>query len=383
MSTPLVTYEDTKATIGTLPSLEPRPNSTNLRALTIDLTDKLTTIRSQQSADFGYAGLVDEADVYALKCTTPWNDWPDPGPHQLSAATATERDNNKVIYEANKQVFDSQLNVRRAINEALNQAVPRKYRRTTTGDAIGVKVYKPTDCPRTILADLRRRYGKATPAKKAANQAQFDQGWNPADPIEVLFDRLEECFLFAKVAKPEYTKEQMIDKAIIAIQKTGLYEPAVLEWNGFADINQTWPELKTHFEEAYEIRLASTGGTARSNGYVNNAEAVEDDDSVSTIQASLCNIHLANNANYQALQDNVNNSRQEAQQLSQQVSSLRSELAQWRAAASTAPPAVPTTANEKPRHIPGIFDITAICRRICRQYADISPKFKGLPIFRV
>ena len=127
MSTPLVTYEDTKATIGTLPSLEPRPKSTNLRALTIDLTDKLTTIRSQQSADFGYAGLVDKADVYALKCTTPWNDWPDPGPHQLSAATATERDNNKVIYEANKQVFDSQLNVRRAINEALNQAVPRKY----------------------------------------------------------------------------------------------------------------------------------------------------------------------------------------------------------------------------------------------------------------
>ena len=29
----------------------------------------------------------------------------------------------------------------------------------------------------------------------------------------------------------------MIDKAIIAIQKTGLYEPAVLEWNGFADTN--------------------------------------------------------------------------------------------------------------------------------------------------
>ena len=41
------------------------------------------------------------------------------------------------------------------------------------------------------------------------------------------------------------------------------------------------------------------------------------------------------------------------------------------------------TANEKPRQIPGIFDITAICRQICQQYADISPKFKGLPMFRV
>ena len=82
MSTPLVTYEDAKSTIGTLPSLEPRPNSTNLRTLTIDLTDKLTTIRPHQSAAFGYAGIVDEADVYAMKTTTAWQDWTDPGPHQ-------------------------------------------------------------------------------------------------------------------------------------------------------------------------------------------------------------------------------------------------------------------------------------------------------------
>jgi len=39
------------------------------------------------------------------------------------------------------------------------------------------------------------------------------------------------------------------------------------------------------------------------------------------------------------------------------------------------------TANEKPRHIPGIFDVTSICRRICRQYVTISPIFIGLPYF--
>ena len=197
MSTPLVTYEDTKTTIGTLPSLAPRPNSTNLRALTIDLTDKLTTIRSQQSAAFGYAGIVDKADVYAMKCNTPWQDWPDPGPHWSGGDTRDARDNAGILYDANKIVFDSQLNAIRAINKALNIAVPRAYRRSTTGDAIGVNVYKTTDCPRTILSNLHRRYGKATPAEKAHNETSFGAGWNPADPIEVLFSRLENairCF---------------------------------------------------------------------------------------------------------------------------------------------------------------------------------------------
>ena len=71
MSQPAVTFEDTKAAIGILLSLAPRPNSTNIQALTIDLVDKLTTIPSQQSADWGFLGLVEQDALYALKtsCT--------------------------------------------------------------------------------------------------------------------------------------------------------------------------------------------------------------------------------------------------------------------------------------------------------------------------
>lgn len=58
-------------------------------------------------------------------------------------------------------------------------------------------------------------------------------------------------FIFAKLAKLAYTKEQMIgDKDIIATQATRLYDQAVLEWNGFDEANQTWPELKSHFDES-------------------------------------------------------------------------------------------------------------------------------------
>ena len=52
--------------------------------------------------------------------------------------------------------------------------------------------------------------------------------YNPSDPIEDIFDRLEKCFLVALVAKPAYSTEKMVDKALIAIQLTSLYSTAIL-----------------------------------------------------------------------------------------------------------------------------------------------------------
>ena len=66
MSHPLVTYADAVAVIGTLPSLAPRPCSTNIRAQTIDIIDKLTIIPGEQSADLGYSGLAKQDAVNAL-----------------------------------------------------------------------------------------------------------------------------------------------------------------------------------------------------------------------------------------------------------------------------------------------------------------------------
>ena len=75
MCTPEVMFEDALAVIGTLPSLAPRPTTTNIRALKIDLVDKMKMIPSEQSVDFGYSGKVEADFIYALKTSIPWVDW--------------------------------------------------------------------------------------------------------------------------------------------------------------------------------------------------------------------------------------------------------------------------------------------------------------------
>ena len=56
--------------------------------------------------------------------------------------------------------------------------------------------------------------------------------------------------------------DQLIDKAVTWVQLTGLYLTALLAWNGFDVANQTWPQLQSHFTEAYDLLISSGSGTA-------------------------------------------------------------------------------------------------------------------------
>jgi hypothetical protein len=64
MAPTLVMYDEAKETIGALPSVAPRPNAVNLRALSTDLEQKLETIPSHQSPKFGYVGMVMPPEIY-------------------------------------------------------------------------------------------------------------------------------------------------------------------------------------------------------------------------------------------------------------------------------------------------------------------------------
>ena len=87
------------------------------------------------------------------------------------------------------------------------------------------------------------------------NKSRWSTGWNPSNPIKELFNRLEECYVIAIVALPPYMMEQMIDKAHISVQRTGLYELAIIKWNRFNLASKSWSDFKAHFDKAYDTRL--------------------------------------------------------------------------------------------------------------------------------
>ena len=125
----LITYNEALTVIGTLPTMAPRPNATNIRAVDRHLDERLSTIPSFQSTTFGYAGMAKKVELYELDTTTPWADFENPGPVREgtdgSLDAGVQRD-QQAIYDGRVSIYTSQSNVKRAIITALNKCVPKK-----------------------------------------------------------------------------------------------------------------------------------------------------------------------------------------------------------------------------------------------------------------
>ena len=125
----LVTYKAAAARIGVLPSLVPRPNARNPRAMQKALTEALQGIPSYQSQRYGFMGFVTSPEEYALTGKPAWFDYADPGFHRDLGGTAATQSDNDVEYNVEKTIFQCQENVRQANNAALTAAVPEIFRR--------------------------------------------------------------------------------------------------------------------------------------------------------------------------------------------------------------------------------------------------------------
>ena len=96
--------------------------------------------------------MIDQEVIHALTGEPAWIDFPDPGFHCQLANDPVAQRNAEAIFNANTMVFTSQQNVKGTINDALNEDVPKAYRRNPV--VIGVRVYRPNDSPWDIITAL-------------------------------------------------------------------------------------------------------------------------------------------------------------------------------------------------------------------------------------
>ena len=104
----LITYDEALTVIGTLQTMAPRPNATNICAVDCHLDERLSTIPSFQSTTFGYAGMAKKADLYAMDTTTPWADFANPGPVREGtdgSLDAGEKRNHQAIYDDRVSIY--------------------------------------------------------------------------------------------------------------------------------------------------------------------------------------------------------------------------------------------------------------------------------------
>ena len=65
----LITYDEALTVIGTLPTMAPIPNATNICTVDRHLDERLSTVSSFESKTFGYIGMAKKSELYSLVAT--------------------------------------------------------------------------------------------------------------------------------------------------------------------------------------------------------------------------------------------------------------------------------------------------------------------------
>ena len=194
------------------------------------------------------------------------------------------------------------------------------------------------NCLHTILDNLQLTYGQITPGEKMLNQQRFSEGWTTDQPIMHLFSRLEGCFMIAMATKPEYTMEQLVDKAYTAILQTGQYETPCAEFKGMLPENQMYSTLKEHMLQAFELRL-QMGISGQPGGQsFHGANNTMDDESIGAITESLSHMQMANNALARTINENMAAMSKETQELRSIIAQLQQQQANLATIPYTPPP---------------------------------------------
>ena len=278
---------------------------------------------------FGHLGLVLTPQQYALLSPTPYDKTPRPPPLVIPGYQLPHVVQNEQSRHAEQvRLFNECNNVENAIRQQIVKAVPDGYltalrnRQTNTIDG-SIPV---------IMDYLFSNHGRVTPAMLHAEEKEVkEMFYDPAHPIDVIFNKVEDLSDLSAAARADFTEQQLINIAYVIITKTGKYQHYIREWSRLQPAQQSWANFKTQFRQAHQ-ELKESGDLEVRESQFQSANIVQEviDGVQSVLQAPENNEpppeilhHMANNAaNTQLMPQLIN----QMAQLMQQMNSIQHQL---------------------------------------------------------
>ena len=105
---------------------------------------------------------------------------------------------------------------------------------------------------RNLLDHLVTTYAAIDQFDLEANQAKMTERYNPASPIETLFDQISNRVAFIELGDRAFTPEQIADTALLCVAKTGVFQDDIKNWNPKAADDKAWKAFKMFFAKAHQ-----------------------------------------------------------------------------------------------------------------------------------
>ena len=221
----------------------------------------------------GHLGLVLSPATYSMVSNIPFDQPAHPG--ALAIPLGTTGPMATVLREQHVEgirLFREVSGVEKALKQQILKAVDRQWLLAIT-DRHSQSL---TGTIAQILEFLFDTYGYVSNAmleKKENDLRELD--YHPRQPVDIVFNTIEDLADYAEMAKSPYSQNQIIGKAYSKFNKTGLLSMAINEWNRKPDIQKTWIALKTHFRQARKELKETSGSTIGNSQLHNTANLVQ------------------------------------------------------------------------------------------------------------
>ncbi len=275
----------------------------------------------------GHLGLVLSPATYAMVSNTPFDIPVHSGPLVIPPGTTGPM--ATVLREQhveNLRLFREVTGVEKALKQQILKAVEQQWLLAITNR----HSQSLTGTIAQILEFLFDTYGYVSTAmlEKKENDLR-DLDYHPRQPVDIVFNTIEDLVDYAEMANTPFTQSQIIGKAYSKFNQTGLLSIAITEWNRKPTIQKTWIALKAHFRQARKDLKETSGTTIESSQLNENANLVQQ--VAEGLQQALLPADGAPDPTSEVLQQVVNSATANTstqQQLLQQIASLQQAVTQ-------------------------------------------------------
>ena len=260
----------------TLTKIHGRPNFLGLRRIEKELTANASSVTSTLGGGaHGHLGLVKSAATYnTITPGTPYVRPALPPPLIIPAGTTQHeafRLHQEHYAEINKH--NETVEVEKLLRKQLQNAIDSQYLaefKNQYTETINQSLSQ-------VLETLYRKYGKVKRNDvKALEKEVENMDYNLSQPLENIWSAIKELQQLATAAKCPYTNKQLVEIGLAVIKNTHDFETALLEWARKPEADQTYANLKTHFDDHLTLLMDIRGDDMQQPSF-HQANLIRDD----------------------------------------------------------------------------------------------------------
>jgi hypothetical protein len=248
-----------------LPKVTGEPTFEDLKVIRRLLNTNAMSVASYEGGGrHGHLGIIMTNEEYFAVAVDVFPVPNNPGPSAavVTGMTAAVIAETTRLHKEATQVYRTYHNVNQAIKKLIIESFDDAYLNALSEEIVGY-----ANCTSLqLLTHLLTYYDMIAPTDLTQNYERLNALYDPNQPIETLFQKIQDARAFAVAGGQPYGAAMIVNEAYTLVFNTGLFPDACRAWQSRAIAEKTWAQFKLDFATAHrEFRL--TNQTAQQSGF--------------------------------------------------------------------------------------------------------------------